>query len=98
MSAKLSSEQLAEVESWRKKLETAQKENILLPPPDDYNVLYFANKILAIDPANPNAQEVKGKLAEGLRRSADVSYAREDWLEAASHNKRLRTLLTARSS
>jgi tetratricopeptide (TPR) repeat protein len=91
--AKLSNEQLAEVESWRKKLETAQKENILLPPPDDYNVLYFANKILAIDPANPHAQEVKGKLAEGLRRSADVSYAREDWLEAEKHYKQLAAIL-----
>jgi len=87
--AKLSNEQLAEVELWRKKLETAQKENILLPPPEDYNVLYFANKILGIDPANQYAQDVKGKLAEGLRRSADVAYAKEDWLEAEKHYKQL---------
>ncbi len=85
----LTNEQLAEIESWRKKLETAQKENILLPPPDDYNALFFANKILAIDPANAYAFEVKNKLAESTRRSADVAYAREEWLEAEKHYKSL---------
>ncbi len=83
----LSNEQLAEVESWSKKLETAQKENILLPPPDDYNVLYFANKILAIDPANAYALDVKSKLAESLRRTADLAYAREEWIEAEKQYK-----------
>ena len=51
----LSNEQLAEVESLRKKLEIAEKDEIPLPPPEDFNVLYFANKILAIDPANSYA-------------------------------------------
>jgi len=88
----LSNEQLAEVESWRKKLDGAQKENILLPPPDDYNVLYFANKILAIDPANAFALEVKSKLAESVRHSADLAYAREDWLEAEKQYKNLALL------
>ncbi len=88
----LSNEQLAEIESWRKKLDGAQKENILLPPPDDYNVLYFANKILAIDPANAYALEVKNKLAEGVRHSADLAYAREDWLEAEKQYKSLALL------
>jgi tetratricopeptide (TPR) repeat protein len=88
----LSNEQLAEVESWRKKLESAQKENILLPPPDDYNVLFFANKILAIDPANSFAIDAKTRLAETLRQIAGVAYAREDWLEAEKQYKNLALL------
>ena len=88
----LTNEQLAEVEAWRKKLETAQKESILLPPPDDYNVLYFADKILAIDPANSYAGEVKAKLAETVRRLAELAYAREDWLEAERQYKNLTML------
>jgi tetratricopeptide (TPR) repeat protein len=88
----LSNEQLAEVEAWRKKLDTAQKENILLPPPDDYNVLYFADKILAIDPANSYATEVKTKLGESLRRLAELAYAREDWLESEKQYKNLALL------
>jgi tetratricopeptide (TPR) repeat protein len=85
----LSNEQLAEVESLRKKLETAEKENILLPPPDDHNVLYFANRILAIDPANHYATEKKAKLGETIRRLAELAYAREDWLEAEKQYKNL---------
>ncbi len=85
----LTNEQLADVESWRKKLDSAQRENILLPPPDDYNVLYFINKILAIDPANSYALEAKSKLAEQIRSGADLSYAREDWLEAEKQYKNL---------
>jgi tetratricopeptide (TPR) repeat protein len=88
----LSNEQLAEVEAWRKKLDSAQKENILLPPPDDYNVLYFADKILAIDPANSYATEVKTKLGESLRRLAELAYAREDWLESEKQYKNLALL------
>ncbi len=85
----LTNEQLAEVEAWRKKLENAQRENILLPPPDDYNVLYFADKILAIDPANAYALAVKGKLADTIRRLAEFAYAREDWLESEKQYKNL---------
>jgi tetratricopeptide (TPR) repeat protein len=88
----LSNEQLAEVESLRKKLDSAQRENILLPPPEDYSVLYFANQILAIDPANSYALEVKGKLADSLRHSADLAYAMEDWLEAEKQYKNLSLL------
>jgi len=85
----LTNEQLAEVEAWRKKLERAQNENILLPPPDDYNVLFFAQKILAIDPANSYALEVKAKLAETVRQLAEFAYAREDWLESEKQYKNL---------
>jgi tetratricopeptide (TPR) repeat protein len=85
----LSNEQLAEVEALQKKLESAQKENILLPPPDDYNVLYFANSILAVDPANAYATEVKEKLAENIRHLAELAYAREDWLESEKQYKKL---------
>ena len=85
----LTNEQLAEVEAWRKKLDIAAKENILLPPPDDYNVLYFAEKILAIDPANSYAIEVKTKLGESVRRLAELAYAREDWLESEKQYKSL---------
>jgi tetratricopeptide (TPR) repeat protein len=87
--ANLTNEQLAEIEAWKKKLESAQQENILLPPPDDYNVLYFADKILAIDPANTLAAEVKAKLADAVRQRADLAYAREDWLAAEKEYKSL---------
>lgn len=87
--AKLTNEQLAEIESWKKKLDTAQKENILLPPPEDYNVLFFADKILAIDPANAYAADIKIKLAETIRQRADIAYAREDWLAAENEYKSL---------
>jgi tetratricopeptide (TPR) repeat protein len=89
----LSNEQLAEVEAWRKKLERAQSENLLLPPPDDYNVLYFAQKILAIDPANSYAIDAKSKLAETVRQLAEFAYAREDWLEAEKQYKNLALIL-----
>ena len=85
----LSNEQLADVEAWRKKLESAYSENILLPPPDDYNVLYFAQKILEIDPANSYALDVKTRLAESVRQLAEFAYAREDWLEAEKQFKNL---------
>jgi tetratricopeptide (TPR) repeat protein len=88
----LSNEQLAEVEALQKKLESAQSENILLPPPDDYNVLYFADKILSIDPANASATEAKSKLSETVRRLAELAYAREDWLEAEKQYKNLALL------
>ena len=89
----LTNEQLAEVEAWRKKLENAQRENILLPPPEDYNVIYFADKILAIDPANTYALDVKGKVADAVRRLAELAYAREDWLESEKQYKNLALLL-----
>jgi tetratricopeptide (TPR) repeat protein len=88
----LSNQQLAEVEAWRKKLDSALRENILLPPPDDYNVLYFANKILAIDPANSFATEMKIKLGDTTRRLAELAYAREDWLESEKQYKNLAVL------
>jgi len=85
----LTNEQLAEIESLRRKLDTAQQEKILLPPPEDYNVLFFADRILAIDPANAHALEVKSNLADSIRREADLAYAREDWLDAEAHYKSL---------
>jgi tetratricopeptide (TPR) repeat protein len=90
--AHLTNEQLAEVEAWRKKLDSAQGENILFPPPDDYNVLFFIKKILAIDPANAYALQVKANMAEGIRKMADAAYAREDWLEAEKQYKNLALL------
>jgi tetratricopeptide (TPR) repeat protein len=85
----LTNEQLAEVEALRRKLENARKENILLPPPEDYNVLFFADRILSIDPANSYATEAKAKLAETFRRLAESAYAREDWLESEKQYKNL---------
>jgi tetratricopeptide (TPR) repeat protein len=90
--ANLTNEQLAEIESLKKKLDSAQQENILLPPPEDYNVLYFADQILAIDPANSYASEIKTKLAEAVRQKADLAYAREDWLAAENEYKTLTTI------
>ncbi len=89
----LTNEQLAEIEAWRKKLESAQEENINFPPPDDYNVLYFVNKILSIDPANSYALKVKEDLAEKVRRLAEFAYAREDWSESEKQHKNLALLL-----
>jgi tetratricopeptide (TPR) repeat protein len=77
------------VEALQKKLERAQSENILLPPPEDYNVLYFAQRILSIDPANAHATEVKAKLAETVRQLAEFAYAREDWLESEKQYRNL---------
>jgi tetratricopeptide (TPR) repeat protein len=88
----LSNEQLAEVEAWRKKMESAQRENILLPPPEDYNVLFFANKILSVDPANSYATEAKAKLAETMRRLAKQAYDSEDWLESEKQYNNLKML------
>jgi tetratricopeptide (TPR) repeat protein len=87
--AKLTNEQLAEIESLKKKLDNAQKEDILLPPPEDYNVLYFADQILAIDPANAYAADIKTRLADAVRQQADLAYAREDWLTAENEYKNL---------
>jgi tetratricopeptide (TPR) repeat protein len=88
----LSNEQLAEIEAWRKKLDGAQRENLLLPPPEDYNVLFFANKILSIDPANSYATDAKAKVAEIVRRHAEHAYASEDWLESEKQYKNLALL------
>ena len=52
----------------------------------------IANKILEIDPANSYALEAKSKLADGIRRAADVAYARSDWLEAEKQYKLLALL------
>ena len=52
-------------------------------------MLYFADKILAIDPANAIAADVKAKLAESVRQNADLAYAREDWLSAEKEYKNL---------
>jgi tetratricopeptide (TPR) repeat protein len=87
--ANLSNEQLAEIEALKKKLDTAKQENILLPPPEDYNVLYFADRILEIDPANAYAAEEKAKLAETGQQKAELAYAREDWLAAENAYKSL---------
>jgi len=88
----LSNEQLAEIREWRKKLGNAFNENILWPPPEDYNVLYFADKILAIDPTDAQAIEARSRLETSVRRLADIAYARENWLEAERQYKKL-TLL-----
>jgi len=89
MVATLTNEQLAEVEYYKKRLENAYQENIMLPPPDDYNVLFFADKILAIDPTNTYATDMKARLAESVRQKADLAYAREDWLAAEREYKNL---------
>ncbi len=89
----LSNEERAEVEALWKKLESAQEENILFPPPSDYNVLYFADKILSIDPANDDALQVKEGLAETVRRLAEFAYAREDWAESEKQHQYLALLL-----
>jgi len=85
----LSAKQLVEIQALHEKLASAQKENILLPPPDDYNVLYFVNQILAIDPADAVALETRAQLADSTRRLAELAYARENWLESEKQYKQL---------
>ncbi|MDR0311296.1 MAG: tetratricopeptide repeat protein [Acidobacteriota bacterium] len=89
---RLSEEQLAEIAGLSEKLKLAQKENILLPPPEDYNVLYFADKILAIDPADSGAIAAREQVADSLRRQAELAYARENWAESAKQYERLALL------
>ncbi|HSW39606.1 MAG TPA: PEGA domain-containing protein [Acidobacteriota bacterium] len=85
----LSNKQMAQIESWRRQLDNAFRENILYPPPDDYNVLYFADMILSVDPTNKYASDVKARLADNEMRRAEIAYAREDWLEVEKHYQRL---------
>ena len=88
----LSDEQLAEIADFSEKLKSAQKENILLPPPEDYNVLYFAEKILAIDPTDGEALTARDQVADSVRRQAELAYARENWTESAKQYERLALL------
>jgi tetratricopeptide (TPR) repeat protein len=85
----LSNAQLAQIESWRKQLNSAQKENILYAPPDNYNVLHFANQILSVDPTDKFAADVKARLADREARLAELAFAREDWLVAEAHYEKL---------
>ena len=82
-------EQLAEIAELHEKLESAKNENIFLPPPEEYNVLYYADKILAIDPADKEALEARELVADSLRRQAELAYARENWAESARQYERL---------
>ena len=91
--SQLTNEQLARIENLRNKLESAKEENIFLPPPEGYNVLFFAEQILEIDPTNEYALNVKSELAENIRYQAELAYMREDWLEAERHYKNLALLL-----
>ena len=86
---RLSDGQLAEIAGLREKMKTARKENILLPPPDDYNVIYFANRILAVDPADSEALKAREEVSDSLRRQAELAYARENWTESARQYERL---------
>jgi tetratricopeptide (TPR) repeat protein len=85
----LSGEQIAEIAELREKMDSARKENILLPPPEDYNVLYYADKILAIDPTDGHALEAREYVADSIRRQAELAYARENWAESAKQYERL---------
>jgi len=95
--AQLTNEQLAEVESFRKKLESAERENILLPPPDDYNVLFFINRILAIDPATPMRSKRKSSwLAGSERMQMQHTRVRNGWKRKG--NTRTSLFFTRRTS
>ena len=85
----LSDAVIAEIAELREKLESARNENILLPPPEDYNVLYFADRILSIDPVDRGALEAREHVADSLRRQAELAYVREDWVESARQYERL---------
>ncbi|MBN2319714.1 MAG: PEGA domain-containing protein [Acidobacteria bacterium] len=93
ITSQLTNEQLARIEALRNKLESAQEEKIFLPPPEDYNVLFFADQILGIDPANEYALNIRSKLAGTIRNLAELAYAQEDWLEAEKQYKKLALLL-----
>ena len=85
----LSAGQLAEIAGLREKMKTARKENILLSPPEDYNVLYFADRILAVDPDDAEALEARKHVSDTLRGQAELAYARENWAESARQYERL---------
>ena len=85
----LSGRQLEEITALREKLENARRDNILLPPPEDYNVLYFAEKILAVDPDDAAALEAREQVANYLRRQAEMAYARENWAESVKQYEKL---------
>ncbi|MBN2242023.1 MAG: PEGA domain-containing protein [Acidobacteria bacterium] len=91
--SELTNEQLARIEALRKRLESAREEKIFLPPPEDYNVLLFADRILEIDPSNEYALNVKSGLVENIRNLADLAYAQQDWLEAEKQYRRLALLV-----
>ena len=88
----LSGDQIAEIDGLREKMESARKENILLPPPEDYNVLYFADRILAVDPTDEGAMEARELVADLVRQQAQLAYARENWAESAKQYGKLATM------
>lgn len=91
--SQLSAAQKAEIDAWRRKLEAAREEAILLPPPEQYNVLYCADRILGIDPANAYARDVRTGLAVEFRRRAESAYARQEWAEARTQYENLSLVL-----
>lgn len=93
IASQLTNEQLARIEDLRNKMKSAQEEYIFLPPPEDYNVLLFANQILEIDPTNEYALNTRSRLAENIRNLAELAYEQEDWLEAEKQYKNLALLL-----
>ncbi len=88
LASRLAPEQQAEVARLTRMAETAVSENILIPPPDDYNALYFLNKILEIDPTDQYALETKRKIAHGFLAAAATASARGDLVEAERNYKR----------
>jgi serine/threonine protein kinase/tetratricopeptide (TPR) repeat protein len=83
----LSSEQLKKISDLMRRAKAATKENILVPPPEEYNVLYFCNKILEIDPADPFALDTRTNLADKYRSQAMDAYQKGNWFKAEEHFK-----------
>lgn len=82
VTGKLGSEQQRQIAEFTHRAENALNEGILAPPPDDYNVLYFCNKILEVDPTNSFALDMKNKVAEKYRTLAEYAYEHGNWIEA----------------
>lgn len=93
LASRLAPEQQAEVARLTRMAETAVSENILIPPPDDYNALYFLNKILEIDPTDQYALETKRKIAHSFLAAAATASARGDLVEAERNYKRAAMVL-----
>lgn len=91
-SSKLPPEQQRKVAELMRKAEMAMKENILIPPPDNYNALYFCEQILAIDPTDTFARDMRDSIQGKYRAMAAEAYDQSRWFEAERHYQSLAAL------
>lgn len=91
-SSKLSPDQQRKVQELIRKAELAAKENILIPPPDNYNALYFCDQILALDSTDVFANDMRKTILAKYRAMAAEAFDQGKWFEAERHYQSLATL------